>query len=275
HTKPVTLAHPRSRAPRRNNRGSLRGYFYAPPRPPVVQNIRVYQSVVEPVPVIVAPAPTIVATPTPAVEPQLIAPAIVSEPDVEEMPVWNGEYDHSVPNQTSHRVAGESLFKASPNDWISRFTITGGSDFGGLGQGGIDWLLQAPEGIGVQTNVTMFRESGASFRDHLWIGDVNLVYEPVTGDLRGRFGIGLNWLGDRFGGDVGLNLTAGFDLLVTEKTFLTGEVDFGTLGDSDFLNSQITLGRRIGSAEIFGGYRHLDIGGVELGGVIAGLRFRL
>ena len=168
---------------------------------------------------------------------------------------------------------GDSYF-CSLNDWFSRVTVQGGSDFDGLGQGGIGLLLQPTNSLGLEAAATLFRESGTEFRDHLWLGDVNLLFEPVSGDVRLRFGIGLNWLGDTFGGEAGFNLTAGTDIQLTNRWVLTGEIDYGTLGDSDLLHTQVTLGAVFGNREVFAGYNYYDIGGAELDGVIFGLRFR-
>ena len=168
---------------------------------------------------------------------------------------------------------GDSYF-CSLNDWFSRLTVQGGSDFDGLGQGGIGLLLQPTNSLGLEAAATLFRESGTAFRDHLWLGDVNLLFEPVSGDVRLRLGIGLNWLGDAYGGEAGFNLTAGTDIRLSNRWLLTGEIDYGTLGDSDLFHSQVTLGATFGNRELFAGYNYYDIGGAELDGVIFGLRFR-
>ena len=168
---------------------------------------------------------------------------------------------------------GDSYF-CSLNDWFSRVTVQGGSDFDGLGQGGIGLLLQPTNSLGLEASATLFRESSTAFRDHLWLGDVNLLFEPVSGDVRFRFGIGLNWLGDAYGGEAGFNLTTGTDIRLSNRWLLTGEIDYGTLGDSDVFHSQVTLGATFGNRELFAGYNYYDIGGAELDGVIFGLRFR-
>ena len=129
---------------------------------------------------------------------------------------------------------------------------------------------------GLDSSVTMLRESGMSFRDHLYIGDVNVVYEPiVSNSFRLRLGVGVNWLGDSYGGDAGFNMTSGFDWKVGQHWIATGEVDFGTLGDTDLTHAQISMGRLINeNAEWATGYDYRDIGGVTFGTVFTGLRFR-
>jgi hypothetical protein len=55
----------------------------------------------------------------------------------------------------------------------------------------------------------------------------------------------------------------------------TGEVDFGTIGDTDINHAQISLGRMISqNTEWTVGYDNLDIGGVTIGSAFTGLRFR-
>ena len=266
--------HSRSRPPRRSSRNcSDWGVFsFISTPPPVVQHVHVHETVISPAPSIPPtsstyhvpsqePNPPLQLTP-PRVEQELITEPVISTPD-------------RLPTHLPAETFVEPVAVDFQANWVSRFSVQGASDFDGLFQGGFDWLLQDPGGLGLQTSATMFRESGTDLRDHLWIGDVNLVYEPVTGDLRTRFGVGFNWLGDRFGGDIGLNLTGGLDFQLTKDFCLVGEVDFGTLGDSDFLNSQISLGYQVDQkTEFYSGYRFLDIGGAKLDGIVFGARFR-
>ena len=158
--------------------------------------------------------------------------------------------------------------------WGHRFTILGGTDFDTLDHGHIAWLGQIPNSLGLDTSLTTFRESSATIRDQLWLGDANLVFEPIFGDLRARIGLGFNWLHDSIGTEFGGNLTAGFDLEIWDALILTGEVDTGTLGDSDFFHGQVSVGYQIGATELFAGYNYYNIGGADLDGTIFGLRFR-
>lgn len=165
----------------------------------------------------------------------------------------------------------ESYFKA----WSKRLSGTYGSDFDEIAQGYFGLLLQAPGSLGLDTSVIMLRENGGTFRDHLWMGDVNLVYEVFnSGDFRARMGVGINWLGDQHGGEAGANLTSGFDWQLSPEWVLTGETDFGNLGDSDLFRGELSIGRQFGNAEWTTGYRHTDIGGTSFGSVFTGFRFR-
>ena len=252
---------PSRRKPRSSSVPLLTSLFIPRIRPrPVVNQIHVHETVY-----------------VPAVE-QAYVPVDSSIPRPEEtvvaqpLNVSSESFDTSSASAVDPRI-GDAYF-SSPSDWFSRFTVQGGSDFDGLGQGGIGLLLQPANSLGIEASATLFRESGTEFRDHLWLGDVNLLFEPISGDVRLRFGVGLNWLGDTFGGEAGFNLTAGTDIQLTNRWVLTGEIDYGTLGDSDLLHTQVTLGAVFGNREVFAGYNYYDIGGAELDGVIFGLRFR-
>ena len=204
--------------------------------PPVVEHVYIY----EPAPLILAQSPT----PPPDLIP---GPPVVVD------------------------SIGDCYFAC----WKGRITAFFGTDFDGLSQGTLGLLLQRPGGFGIDTSVNMFRESGMSFRDHLWIGDFNVVYEVInTGNFRARLGGGLNWLGDHYGGEAGGNLTMSADWQLNHDWVLTGEVDLGSLGDTDLFHGQLSIGRQIGQAEWTFGYDYYDIGGTSLNGVFTGLRFR-
>jgi hypothetical protein len=166
--------------------------------------------------------------------------------------------------------------QTSPSNWSTRLSMQGGTDFEDLTIGSLGLLLQPPGGLGLDTSVTMFRESGLDFRDNLFLGDVNLVFEPVASDLfRLRVGVGVNWLGDSYGGDAGFNMTTGFDWNLAPRWWMTGEVDLGTIGDTDLTHAQISLGRSLGQSTAWTtGYRYHDIGGVTIGSAFTGLQFR-
>ena len=161
-------------------------------------------------------------------------------------------------------------------DWGLRLTAVGATDFDQITQGNFGLLLQVPKGIGLDTSVTLLRESGQGFRDNLYFGDVNFVFEPIYSEyFRFRIGVGVNWLGDSFGGDSGINFTAGFDCRLSERTIATGEIDFGTIGQTDITHAQISLGRAISQrTEWTVGYDRLEIGGTDINSVFTGLRFR-
>ena len=163
-----------------------------------------------------------------------------------------------------------------PKPWNLRLGLEYGSDTDDLSQFGFDFLANKTGGFGIETSLRMHRESAPDFRDHLWIGDVNLVYEIFPSErIRPRVGIGMNWLADDYGGEAGLNLTLGVDLSLWERLKVTGELDYGTLGEADFSHSRATVGYALTEkVEWFAGYDHLEIGGFEIDGILTGMRFR-
>jgi hypothetical protein len=245
----------RRRKPNRNRRrncdpglGLAVGGFFAAPQ---VETVHVVHHA--PTQVVVDPIPTSVVA-------QTVAPLIkIEEPIYKEVVTPAPELHYS--DQFA---------------WGVRVSAIGATDFDDIVQGSLGMLLQAPNGPGIDTSVTMIRESGMTFRDHLFLGDVNLVYEPIFQDnFRLRIGIGVNWLGDSYGGDAGFNITSGFDLKLTQRAIATGEIDFGSIGDTDITHARIAIGRKINTTtEWVVGYDHLDIGGVTIGSAFTGLQFR-
>lgn len=164
-------------------------------------------------------------------------------------------------------------------DWfetdISQFWATIGSDFDGITSGGMGLNLQSLGGIGLDGSIMTLRESTESYRDHLWIGDANLVCEVVSGsDIRGRVGLGVNWLSDSWGAEAGFNLTAGVDFRLTDRAILSAEGDVGNLGDADFFHGRVNLARRFETCEWMLGVDHYNIGGAEVNSFFTGLLFR-
>ncbi len=197
------------------------------------------------------------------------APVVVSEPAIIYQPVVAPIVEQPIV-ESDYFVESAHSF-----DRVIRLTAVGGTDFDDIAFGSFGLLLQIPGGLGVDTSVKMLRESGMTFRDHLFLGDVNFVYEPLaTDNFRMRIGVGINWLGDSYGGDAGFNMTSGFDLRLTDRILATGEIDFGSIGDTDITHAQISLGRAISqNTEWTVGYDNLDIGGATIGSAFTGLRF--
>ncbi len=206
------------------------------------------------------------------------APIVVHEP----IPVPS-IYETVVVESDSLPIVDEPIIIDGPQeiglDWFdtdrSKFWATAGSDFDGITSGGIGLLLQAPASFGLDASVTMLRESSGDYRDHLWVGDVNVVYEVLSrGDLRGRVGVGVNWLSDSWGSDSGFNLTAGLDLRLTNRLTLSAEGDVGNLGDAAFLHGRVSLSRRFETCELMLGADHFDFGGAQVNSVFTGIQVR-
>lgn len=189
-----------------------------------------------------------------------------------EEPVSNGLFE---PVEHVSAVPGISV----GSDWFannsSRFWALVGSDFDGITTAGLGLHLQSFGGLGLDSSIMSLRESTEYYRDHLWIGDVNVVYEVLARrDVRGRVGLGVNWLSDSWGAEAGLNLTAGVDLRLTDRMTLSAEGDIGNLGDADFFHGRVNLARRFESCEWMLGFDHYKIGGAEVNACFTGIQFR-
>ena len=64
--------------------------------------------------------------------------------------------------------------------------------------------------------------------DQLWLGDVNVVYRcaqiPI---LQMRTGLGMNWLADEFGSDVGFNFTYSGDFFPADPWLVSAGINWG------------------------------------------------
>ena len=201
-------------------------------------------------------------------------------------PIVANQLAHPTGDQVlSEQVISDTVYDGNDSlervgeDWFTSWFMRGSAIAGGgqddMTLAGVSLLAQVPGAIGLDLGVKTWRENSTTYRDHLWIGDANVVYEFANHqDLRARLGVGVNWLNDQWGSESGLNLTAGVDIRLTERLLLALEGDVGTLGASDFLHSQISLSRRFEKSELVLGYDYYDIGGVELQGVFGGLQFR-
>ncbi len=185
--------------------------------------------------------------------------------------------DGAIPSEAASDPSAPATVFRQPweDDWSLRLSAFYGHDLEDLSQANVSALWQCPGCLGIETSVTTFRESWAQQRDHLWLGDVNLVFETLhIGATRFRIGFGVNWLADTIGAEAGLNLTAGFDMPLGPRWILTGEADIGNLGAADFWHGQLTVGRQFLHTEWMLGLGHYNIGGEQLHSVFTGVRFR-
>ena len=60
-----------------------------------------------------------------------------------------------------------------------------------------------------------------------------------------------------------------------ERLQLTGEVDYGAIGDADLFHARATVGYGLSDhLEWFAGYDQLNVGSVVIDGLVTGIRFR-
>ena len=185
---------------------------------------------------------------TPIVRAQTMEPLVMPEPYVVEEPVSpsNLPAPYCEPPVVGDEYVSpvETPVATMLKPWNVRVGIEfiGDTD-GDVSQFGFDFLANATAGLGVDTDIRTLRERDAYFRDQLWLGDFNIVYELFPSEyIRPRVGIGVNWLADDYGGEAGLNLTIGADMKLLSRLTLTTEADFGTLGDADFFHANASVG---------------------------------
>lgn len=158
--------------------------------------------------------------------------------------------------------------------WSARVRLESGTDFAGLDRRAIQFLWEGAQGWGVdfQWN-SLTEELHSHVQDALHLGQANLLYRIADSEYtQCRIGAGINWLGDSFGVDPGINFTFNADLFPIKPFIVSTDIDFGTLGDSEMFHSAVTVGVAIRRLEIFGGYDYCNVGGTELRGPMIGLR---
>lgn len=157
--------------------------------------------------------------------------------------------------------------------WSARTTFEYGFKRDGLDRRGIGILAERIEGIGIDFKWDSYREDlGGGDSDELHISDLNLMYRLVDSErCLIRAGIGMNFLGDAFGTETGINFTSKVELFPVQPFVLSGELDLGTIGDAEMFHGALKAGLMLDRFELFGGYDYRDIGGVKLKGPMAGL----
>jgi len=137
-------------------------------------------------------------------------------------------------------------------------------------------LFETPWRLGVDTSLSRWEERLTGNKDHLWLGDFNLVYRFAESDRwQFRSGIGMNWLNDKAGTDTGFNFTYGVDFYPKRPWVLSTTFDLGNIGKAGLFHNQSTIGLAWDRVEVFTGYDVYRIGrGGDLHGWISGVRLR-
>ena len=136
-------------------------------------------------------------------------------------------------------------------------------------------LIETAPRFGVTAAVNHLEERLADGdRDQLTIGDCNFVYRFAQGPWgEFRTGLGVNWMSDGDGADLGFNFTYAADLYPRKPWVLSTEIDAGTLGRTSLLQFRTTAGVVFYHVETYAGYQYTDIGRSHWNGLIAGVRF--
>jgi hypothetical protein len=150
-------------------------------------------------------------------------------------------------------------------------------NFSGVSRIGTRLLLDTTTRFGIDSEVNYWRESlGIGQHDNLWTGDANLVFRFAQSErMQMRTGLGMNWLADDIGTDLGFNFTYQGDFFPADPWIISTEFDLGTLGDETLVHGRVTAGLHWHRAEVFIGYDYYEVDQTELSGFVSGLRLWL
>jgi hypothetical protein len=122
------------------------------------------------------------------------------------------------------------------------------------------WDTASRWGIDSQFDYLREDRAGAA-NDQLWLGDANVVYRfAQSPQLQMRTGLGVNWMSDTEGTDLGFNFTYGGDLFIAKPWIVSAEIDWGWLGNAGLFRGRTTLGVHLHRWEFYTGYEYLDVG---------------
>ncbi len=147
-------------------------------------------------------------------------------------------------------------------------------DFDRISRIGTRILFDTKTRFGIDSEVNRWSESlGDGQDDDLWTGDANLVFRFAQSlRVQMRTGLGMNWLADETGSDLGFNFTYGGDFFPKKPWVISAEVDLGTLGDETLTHARLTTGWQWRGAEVFIGYDYYEVDQTELNGFLSGIR---
>jgi len=147
-------------------------------------------------------------------------------------------------------------------------------DFDSISRIGTRILFDTTTRFGVDSEVNYWRESLAvGQHDDLWTGDANLVFRFAQSEwMQVRTGLGVNWLADEVGTELGFNFTYQGDFFPAQPWIISAEIDLGSLGDETLVHGRVTTGLQWHRAEVFIGYDYYEVDQTELSGFVSGLR---
>lgn len=161
-----------------------------------------------------------------------------------------------------------------PFPWAVRARTDYGTNFSGLGWIGGNVLVETTPRVGIESDFRYYHEDlTGGGNDAAWLGDANLFFRFAQSEqVQMRSGIGINWLSDRQQSDVAFNFTYAGDYYPIKPWVISGEFDWGLLGDEQLLHARITTGLQHGGLEAYIGYDFLDIGRFQANSLVGGVR---
>ena len=163
---------------------------------------------------------------------------------------------------------------AEPRMWSLRLRGDYTDNFDSVSSVGGHVLFETSHRLGLDSEVRYFQQDlGGGASDELWMGDANIVFRfAQSPDLQMRAGVGLNWMADTAENDFGVNFTYGGDWYPVRPLVVSGELDIGRLGRATYFHSRLTGGLQWRRYEVFAGYDYLDVGTVQIQGLVSGVR---
>jgi hypothetical protein len=176
--------------------------------------------------------------------------------------MFNPEEAHGVPGPRQ------------PFPWAVRARTDYGTNFSGLDWIGGHVLVESTPRMGLESDFRFYQDNvGTGQPDSAWLGDANVFFRFAQSEqVQMRSGIGINYLSDRQQSDIGFNFTYAGDYYPIKPWVISGEFDWGLLGDEQLLHVRMTTGLQYGGLEAFVGYDFLDIGKFQTNSLVGGLR---
>lgn len=165
-------------------------------------------------------------------------------------------------------------FTTDPFAWSLQARSEYSSDFDDLTRVGNRLVFDTRTRFGADAEFNYWHEQPAGQpHDSLWTGDANLLFRIAQSErMQVRTGVGVNWLADKDAADFGFNFTYQGEFFPRDPWVLSGEIDWGTLGDETLFHARATVGVQWHRAEFFTGYDYFDVDRTELGTVVGGVR---
>ena len=158
--------------------------------------------------------------------------------------------------------------------WAVRLSIENGNDFAGMNRVGGQLRIEHDSRWGIITNWNYFHENQAGRTDETLIGDTNLIFRFAQCEIVSFYsGLGFRVLTDQKQSDFGFNFTYGSDWFLMQPFVASTSIDLGTLGGAGVFHTRASVGALYHGCEFFVGYDFLRIGGTNLQGPMAGMRF--
>lgn len=158
--------------------------------------------------------------------------------------------------------------------WAGRFSLENGNDFDGLNRVASQLFFETASRFGVQARVELLTEDlDCGCTDHSWLSSYELTYRFAQNtNIQMYAGLGLRVFDDAFDTHYGWNFVYGADIFPAKPWVLSFSLDAGSAGETGVFRARGTVGYLYRGFETYAGYDHLNIGGVELGTWLAGIR---